>query len=136
MPDPEVSITAGPAVTEGGDASFTLTASPAPAADLPVTVTVAGDGDYGSVTGTRTVTTPTSGSVSFTVTTSNARPARSPRGRQRRHEPRPGVHTSNQLFRWGTQHRGCMSGAETVRLALRCLQQRHLRPVELAAAAR
>ncbi len=68
---PVVSITAGPGVTEGGDASFTLTASPAPAADLPVTVTITADGDYGAVTGSRTVTVPTGGSVSFTVATTD-----------------------------------------------------------------
>ena len=71
VPDPVVSIAAGPGVTEGGSASFTLTASPAPAADLPVSVTVAAAGDYGAATGPRTVTVPTGGSVSFTVATSD-----------------------------------------------------------------
>ena len=71
VPIPVVSITAGTGVTEGGDASFTLTAVPAPAADLPVTVTVTQTGDHGAATGTRTVTVPTTGSVSFTVATTD-----------------------------------------------------------------
>ena len=70
-PTPEVSITAGGGVTEGGDATFTLTASPAPAADLAVTVTVATTGDYGAATGQRTVTIPASGSVTVTVATTD-----------------------------------------------------------------
>ncbi len=70
-PDPVVSVTAGSAVTEGGNAKFTITANPAPASGLPVTVTVTADGDYGAVTGSRTVTVPTSGIVSFTVPTSD-----------------------------------------------------------------
>ena len=71
IPDPVVSITAGPGVTEGAGASFTLTASPAPASDLDVSVTVSADGDYGANTGPRTVTVPSGGSVSFTVATSD-----------------------------------------------------------------
>ena len=71
IPDPQVSITAGPGVTEGTNASFTLTAAPAPAADLDVTVTVAQSGAFGAVTGSRTVTIPTGGSVSFTVATTD-----------------------------------------------------------------
>ena len=71
VPTPQVSITAGSDVTEGGSATFTLTASPAPATDLDVTVTVAQSGDFGTATGTRTVTVPTSGSVSFAVATSD-----------------------------------------------------------------
>ena len=71
IPDPQVSITAGPGVTEGGAASFTLTAVPAPAADLPVTVTVSQSGAFGASTGSRTVTVPSGGSVSFTVATTD-----------------------------------------------------------------
>ncbi len=67
--DPEISITAGSAVTEGAAASFTLTASPAPTAALTIDVTVAQTGDFGVTTGTRTVTIPTSGSYTLTVTT-------------------------------------------------------------------
>ncbi|MYH06356.1 MAG: hypothetical protein F4194_07775, partial [Acidimicrobiia bacterium] len=69
--DPEISVTGGSGVTEGGDAQFTVTASPAPAAPLVVTVTISQDGDYGASTGSQTVTIPTSGSVTVTVGTSD-----------------------------------------------------------------
>ena len=52
------SIAAGSGVTEGGNTSPTLTASPAPASPLSVSVTVAQSGDYA-----------TSGSPTYTVTT-------------------------------------------------------------------
>ena len=68
---PQISITEGQGVSEGGDATFTLTAVPAPATALDVAVTITQDGDYGAVTGSRTVTVPTSGSVSFTVATTD-----------------------------------------------------------------
>ena len=66
---PEVTIAAGAAVTEGGNAVFTLTASPAPAADLPVSVSVAAQGDYGISAGSRTITIPTTGSATLTLAT-------------------------------------------------------------------
>ncbi len=66
---PEISITAGSGVTEGGTASFTLTASPVPAADLDVSVTVSASGDYGVTTGTQTITIPASGLATVTVAT-------------------------------------------------------------------
>ncbi len=69
--EPEVSIAAGSNVTEGGDASFTVTATPKPAADLDVTVTVAQSGDFGVATGSRTITVPAAGSKTFTVSTVN-----------------------------------------------------------------
>ena len=69
-PLPEIAVTADAAsVTEGGDAVFTLTASPAPAADLAVSVTVAADGDWGVTAGSRTVTIPASGSATLTLAT-------------------------------------------------------------------
>ncbi|MYB80774.1 MAG: hypothetical protein F4X53_04010 [Acidimicrobiales bacterium] len=68
---PEISVTAGSGITEGGDASFTVTASPAPPQPLSVSVTVAQSGDFGAVTGSRTVTVPTSGSVTVTVSTAD-----------------------------------------------------------------
>ena len=69
---PEITVTADAAsVTEGGDAAFTLTASPAPAAALPVSVTVAATGDYGITAGTRTVTIPTTGSATLTLATTD-----------------------------------------------------------------
>ena len=66
---PAVSVAAGGAVTEGGDAVFTVTADPAPAADLAVTVTVAADGDYGIAAGEQTVTVPATGSATLTLAT-------------------------------------------------------------------
>ena len=70
-PTPVVSVTAGSGVTEGGDATFTVTASPAPASNLAVSVTVSQSGDYGATTGRRTVTVPTTGSVTITVGTTD-----------------------------------------------------------------
>ncbi|MDE0280469.1 MAG: hypothetical protein OXN16_05215, partial [Gammaproteobacteria bacterium] len=54
--DPAVTVSAGSAVTEGGSASFVLTASPAPASALDVEIAVTAEGDYGITAGTRTVT--------------------------------------------------------------------------------
>ncbi|WP_419838732.1 S8 family serine peptidase [Candidatus Poriferisodalis sp.] len=68
---PMVSIAAGPAVTEGSAAQFTLTADPAPSADLAVSVTVAQQGAFGVVTGVRTVTIPASGRAVLTVRTTD-----------------------------------------------------------------
>ncbi len=70
-PLPEVSIAAGDAVTEGGDAVFTLTASPPPASPLAVSVTVAASGDYGIAGASRTVTIPTAGSFALTLATAD-----------------------------------------------------------------
>ena len=67
---PEIAIAAGADVTEGGDATFTVTASPAPAAGLDIGVEVAQSGDFAS-TGTQTVTIPTSGTYTLTVATTN-----------------------------------------------------------------
>ncbi len=55
---PELSLWAGSAVDEGGNATFTVTADPAPATDLTVTWTVAQSGDYLDApgAGSRTVT--------------------------------------------------------------------------------
>ncbi|WP_420618368.1 Calx-beta domain-containing protein [Candidatus Poriferisocius sp.] len=66
---PEVSITAGSGITEGGDATFTVTADPAPTAALTVDVTVSQSGDFGVATGSQSVTVPMSGSVTLTVAT-------------------------------------------------------------------
>ena len=68
---PEVSITAGSGITEGGSASFTLTATPPPAADLVVGVTVGGSGDYGVTAGAQTVTISASGSATLTLPTTD-----------------------------------------------------------------
>ena len=61
-PDPEVTIAAGGDITEGGDAVFTVQASPAPTSDLEVALAIAdddvsdflADGDEGSKTVTIT----------------------------------------------------------------------------------
>ncbi len=55
---PELSLSAGTAVDEGGPAGFTLTANPAPGSDLTVTYTVAQSGEYLDTPGAghRTVT--------------------------------------------------------------------------------
>ena len=55
---PELSLSAGSAVDEGGNATFTVTADPAPSADLTVTWTVAQSGEYLDApgAGSRTVT--------------------------------------------------------------------------------
>ena len=69
--DPAVTVAAGGAVTEGGEALFTLTAVRAPAAPLAVSVTVAADGEYGVAAGHRTVTIPTTGSAVLTLATAD-----------------------------------------------------------------
>ncbi len=69
--DPEISISAGTAVTEGADATFTVTASPAPSTALTVNLTVSQSGNFGATTGTDTVTIPTTGSATYTVSTTN-----------------------------------------------------------------
>ncbi len=68
---PAVSVSAGADVTEGGDAVFTVTASPAPAAALSVTVTVATAGEFGITAGSQSVTVPTTGSATLTLATTN-----------------------------------------------------------------
>ena len=70
-PTPEISITSDGDVTEGGAASFTISASPAPAADLTVSVNVSQSGDYGATIGAQTVTIPTSGTYTLSVSTSD-----------------------------------------------------------------
>ena len=69
--DPVVTVSAGGAVTEGGEALFTLTAVRAPAAPLAVRVTVAADGEYGVAAGRRTVTIPTTGSAVLRLATAD-----------------------------------------------------------------
>ena len=69
-PTPEVSISAGNDVTEGADATFTVTASPASASDLDVIVSISQSGDF-AATGSRTVTISTTGSATFAVNTTD-----------------------------------------------------------------
>ena len=68
---PTISIVAGSGVTEGSDATFTVTASPAPATALTVNLTVSQSGSFGATTGADTVTIPTTGSAIYTVSTTN-----------------------------------------------------------------
>ncbi|MXX01886.1 MAG: hypothetical protein F4Z79_09795, partial [Acidimicrobiia bacterium] len=66
---PEVSVTGGSDVTEGGDAVFTVSVLPVPSVPLSVSVVVAQSGDFGVVTGSRTVVVGTGGSATVTVAT-------------------------------------------------------------------
>ncbi len=70
---PTISVTGGTGITEGGEAAFTVTASPTPAAPLGVTLAIGQSGDFAASgeTGTRTVTVGTSGTVNVNVTTVN-----------------------------------------------------------------
>ena len=70
---PEISVTAGAAVTEGGDASFTVTADPAPKGTVAVTFVamVTQDGRFTSSDGPVVKSIGTSGSTTFTVPTLN-----------------------------------------------------------------
>ncbi len=70
-PTPEVSITAGSGITEGGTATFTVTASPQPTSPLSVSLSVSQSGDYAAsgTTGSKSVTIPTSGSATYSVAT-------------------------------------------------------------------
>ncbi len=68
LPVVTVSAASSP-ITEGANASFTLTANPAPTASLSVSVTVAQTGDFATSgeTGSKTVTIGTSGTATLTV---------------------------------------------------------------------
>ncbi len=70
---PEVTIAGGSSsVTEGADASFTVTASPAPASALTVKLTVSESGNFatsGLIGSSKTVSVPTSGSATHSVST-------------------------------------------------------------------
>ena len=70
---PVVSITGGGGVSEGEEASFTVTATPAPASGttISVNVRISASDDFTSSgqTGSRSITVDASGTTSFTVTT-------------------------------------------------------------------
>ena len=70
-PLPEISISGGPDVAEGGNVSFTVTATPAPTANLDVSVNVTQSGSFTTQAGVQTVTVSATGSTSFTVSTDN-----------------------------------------------------------------
>ncbi|WP_419837237.1 S8 family serine peptidase [Candidatus Poriferisodalis sp.] len=65
----EVSIAAGADVTEGGDAVFTVSATPPPSAPFTVWVKVTKQGHFGVTAGLQAVTVSTAGSGSLTVPT-------------------------------------------------------------------
>ncbi|MDE2982702.1 MAG: SwmB domain-containing protein [Gemmatimonadota bacterium] len=68
-----VTIAGGGPVAEGGNATFTLTASPAPSADITVNLGVSQSGNYvaDADLGSKTVTVPTTGTATYTVPTVN-----------------------------------------------------------------
>ncbi len=68
---PAVSISGGNAVTEGSNATFTLTASPAPTSSITVNVNVVDSGIFATSgqTGARTVSITTTGMATFNVGT-------------------------------------------------------------------
>ena len=69
---PVITITGGGAVTEGGDATFTLTANPAPSNNwLSVSVAIGATGEFGVSKGARTVSVPLVSSHDFTVATTD-----------------------------------------------------------------
>ncbi|MCZ0939453.1 MAG: hypothetical protein OXJ55_12500 [Caldilineaceae bacterium] len=66
---PEITISGGSGITEGGTASFTITASPAPASPITVNIGVTEDGSWGAAgAATVTVSGPT---TTYTITTSD-----------------------------------------------------------------
>ncbi len=71
--EPVVSIAGGSAITEGGTATFTLSAVPPPPAALTVTVDVVDSGDFANSgqTGAQQVTIGTGGTGTLTVITNN-----------------------------------------------------------------
>ncbi len=70
-PTPEISIAADGDITEGGVATFTISANPSPAEAITLSVSVAQSGDFGVTTGTRTVTIGTDGAGSLSVATTD-----------------------------------------------------------------
>ncbi|MYC36761.1 MAG: hypothetical protein F4X66_07585 [Chloroflexi bacterium] len=65
--DPEITISGGNGITEGGTASFTISANPAPASAITVNVGVSQQGDFGA-TGASTVSV-SGASTTYTITT-------------------------------------------------------------------
>ncbi len=67
--DPVITISGGSGITEGGTASFTITASPAPASAITVNIGVSQTGDFGA-TGAATVSV-SGASTTYTISTTN-----------------------------------------------------------------
>ena len=68
-PTPEVTITAGSGITEGGPATFTISASPAPASPIAVNIGVSQTGSWGA-TGPATVSV-SAATTTYAITTSD-----------------------------------------------------------------
>ena len=68
-PDQVITITGGSGITEGGAASFTITADPAPASPITVNVGVSQTGDWGA-TGAATVSV-SGATTTYTITTTD-----------------------------------------------------------------
>ncbi len=66
-PDPEITISGGAGITEGGTASFTISASPAPTSAITVNIGVSESGDWGA-TGAATVSV-NSATTTYTIAT-------------------------------------------------------------------
>ena len=66
-PDPEVTISGGSGITEGGSATFTISADPAPASPITVSIGVSEQGDFGA-SGPLTISV-SGASATYTVTT-------------------------------------------------------------------
>ena len=67
--DPVITISAGSGITEGGTASFTISASPAPASPITVNIGVSQTGDWGA-TGAATVSV-SGATATYTIATTN-----------------------------------------------------------------
>ena len=78
---PCVSIAGGSAISEGGTASFTLTATPAPQSTLTVEVTVEDSGAFAASgeSGVQQVTLGTTGTATFDVVTEDGQYGRTRR---------------------------------------------------------
>ena len=68
-PTPEITISGGSGITEGGTASFTISSNPAPATPITVNVQVSQTGSFGA-TGAATVTV-NSATTTYTIQTTN-----------------------------------------------------------------
>ena len=66
---PEITISGGSGITEGGTASFTITANPVPASPITVNIGVSQDGDFGASGPARVSVS--SATTSYTVTTAD-----------------------------------------------------------------
>ena len=68
-PDPVVTISGGSGITEGGSASFTISANPAPSSPITVNIGVSQTGDFGA-TGAATVSV-SGATATYTIATSD-----------------------------------------------------------------